>query len=486
MLDGRPAPFRSDRAGDGRFADRDARRAQTGLPPHDVSAEEAVIAALLLADDSYARVLPIVQPEDFFRDQNGWIYEACLAVGERNESITIPTVAHELDRAGRLDGAGGEPYLVEIAGKYFTAVGVEAHARIVARDALYRRLIQAAGQIASVAYEGGPDVKQVLSQAEGLLLGLRTAQSAGDFKHLRDLLDEFLEAPAEDEDGELARAVRSGFMDLDELLAGGYKRGDLVIMAARTGVGKTSLILNFARNAAIGQQATVAMFSLEMGGEQLAMRLLSAEAGVEMSRLRLGRHTAAEEAEVMRAHGLLGGAPIFIDDSAVLSVPEIRAKCRRLQADHGLDLVVVDYLQLLHGAGRADTRTNEISGISRALKELARELNVPVVAAAQLSRAVETRTPHIPMLSDLRESGSIEQDADIVMFIYREDVYMQARDWQDQHPDAPGGAHPTGLAQIILAKHRNGPTGSVTVRFVEKTASFQDLLLRSEPAWADS
>ncbi|MCB9483160.1 MAG: replicative DNA helicase [Dehalococcoidia bacterium] len=465
-----------------RFEDQ-RRRPQTGLPPHDVSAEEAVIAALLLDDDAYARVLPIVKPEDFFREQNGWIYEACLSVAERGEEVTIPTVAHELDRAGHLDEAGGEPYLVEVAGKYFTAVGVETHARIVARDALYRRLIQAAGQIASIAYEGGPDVKSVLSQAEGLLLGLRTAEAAGDFKVLRDLLDEFLEAPDEDEDGELASAVRTGFMDLDELLAGGYKRGDLVILAARTGGGKTSLMLNLARNAAIGQQGTVALFSLEMGGEQLAMRMLSAEAGVEMSRLRLGRHTEAEEAKVMRAHGQLGTAPIFIDDSAVLSVPEIRAKCRRLQADHGLDLVVVDYLQLLHGAGRADTRANEISQISRSLKELARELRVPVIAGAQLSRAVETRNPHIPMLSDLRESGSIEQDADIVMFIYREDMYQRPQDWQDQHPDEPGNAHPTGLANIIVAKHRNGPTGSVTVRWVDKTASFQDLLLRPEPGY---
>lgn len=482
MVSSGPRPFGSFAGGNrDRFGDQRP-RPQTGLPPHDVSAEEAVIAALLLDDDAYARVLPIVRPEDFFREQNGWIYEACLSVAERGESITIPTVAHELDRLGRLDPAGGETYLVEMAGKYFTAVGVEAHARIVARDALYRRLIQAAGQIASLAYEGGPDVGSVLSEAESLLLALRSAEAAGDFKRLRDLLDEFLESPAEDEDGD-AHSVRTGFMDLDELLAGGYKRGDLVILAARTGMGKTSLMLNLARNCAIGQQGTVAVFSLEMGGESLAMRMLSAEAGVEMSRLRLGRHTEAEEGRVMNAHGLLGGAPVFIDDSAVLSVPEIRAKCRRLQADHGLDLVVVDYLQLLHGAGRADTRTNEISQISRALKELARELNVPVVAGAQLSRAVETRQPHIPMLSDLRESGSIEQDADIVMFIYREDVYTQANDWQDQHPDEPGGAHPTGLAQLILAKHRNGPTGAVTVRWVAKTASFQDLLLRSEPGW---
>ncbi|MDA0271225.1 MAG: replicative DNA helicase [Chloroflexi bacterium] len=473
VLDGRPAPLRQE-----------ARlRPASGLPPHDVSAEEAVIAALLLDDDSYARVLPIVRPEDFFREQNGWVYEACLSVAERGETLTIPTVSHELDRMGRLDAAGGEPYLVELAGKYFTAVGVEAHARIIARDALYRRLISAAGQIAQLAYAGGPDVRQVLTQSESLLLALRTAEAAGDFKRLRDLLDEFLEAPAEDEDGELVQSVRTGFMDLDQMLGGGYKRGDLAILAARTGVGKTSLMLNFARNCAVGQHGTVALFSLEMGGEQLAMRMLASESGVEMSRLRLGRHTEAEEAKVMRAHGLLAGSSLFIDDSAVLSVPEIRAKCRRLQTEHGLDLVIVDYLQLLHGAGRSDTRANEISQISRALKEMARELDVPVVAAAQLSRAVENRTPHIPMLSDLRESGSIEQDADIVMFIYREDIYLKPQEWQDQHPDEPGNAHPTGLAQIILAKHRNGPTGSVTVRFVDKTASFQDLLLRPEPGW---
>ena len=473
VLGDRPAQLRQD-----------ARpRTATGLPPHDISAEEAVIAALLLDEDAYPRVLPIIQPSDFFREQNGWIYEACLALSDRGDAVTIPTVAHELERAGRLDAAGGEPYLAEIAGKYFTAVGVEAHARIIARDSLYRRLIAAASQIAQLAYEGGPDVVRVLTHAEELLLGIRSAEAAGDFKRLRDLLDEFLETASDEDEGELHESVRSGFMDLDELLGGGYKRGDLVILAARTGVGKTSLMLNFARNAAVGQHGSVAMFSLEMGGETLAMRLLSAEADVEMARLRLGRHTPQEESHVMRAHGLLGGASIYIDDSAALSVPEIRAKCRRLQAEHGLDLVIIDYLQLLHGAGRADTRANEISGISRALKEMARELNVPVIAGAQLSRAVETRSPHIPMLSDLRESGSIEQDADIVMFIYREDMYSTPEDWQGQHPAEPGGAHPKGLAQIIVAKHHNGPTGTVTVRFVNRTASFQDLLLRPEPGF---
>lgn len=460
---------------------RDNRPQQTGLPPHDIGAEEAVIAAMLLDDDTYARVLPIVRSVDFFREQNGWVFEACLNLAERGEAVTVPTVAHELERAGHLETVGGEPFLQEIAGKYFTAIGVEAHARIVARDALYRRLMQIAGNIAQLASAGGPDASRVLGEAESLLLGLRSAEASGDFKRLRELLDTFLEAPDEDEDGELASGVRSGFMDLDEQLDGGFKRGDLIILAARTGGGKTSLMLNVARNAAVGSHASVAVFSLEMGGEQLAMRLLSSESGVKMARLRLGRHGDDEESRVMHAHGQLAGAAIYIDDSAALTVPEIRAKCRRLQADQGLDMVVIDYLQLLHGAGRMDTRANEISQISRALKELARELNVPVIAGAQLSRAVETRQPHIPMLSDLRESGSIEQDADIVMFIYREDMYTQAEDWQDQNPGQPGGANPSGLAQIIIAKHRNGPTGTITVRWVPETASFQDLLLRSEP-----
>ena len=455
-------------------------RPQSGLPPHDVSAEEAIVAALLLDDDAYARVLPIVQPSDFFREQNSWCYESELALAERGEPVTVPTLAHELERAGRLDAAGGEPYLVEIAGKYFTAMGVEAHARIVARDALYRRLIDAAGKIAQLAYAGGPDVQRVLAASEQLLLSIRSAEQGGDFRRLRDLLDQFLEDPGEAAEGILEASVRSGFMDLDAVLDG-FKRGDLLVLASRTGVGKTALLLNFARNAAVGQHATVAFFSLEMSSDQLATRLLSAEADVGATRLRLGQHRDDEEHRIMSAIGVLSETAIYIDDSAVLTVPEIRAKCRRLQADSGLDLVLVDYLQLVHNAGRADTRSNEIGGITRALKELARELSVPVIAAAQLSRAVESRTPHIPILSDLRESGSIEQDSDVVMFIYREDVYVTAQEWQDQHPDAPGGQHPSGLAQIIIAKHRNGPTDTISVRFRDRTASFQDLVLREPP-----
>ncbi|MDP6605745.1 MAG: DnaB-like helicase C-terminal domain-containing protein, partial [Dehalococcoidia bacterium] len=295
VTENRPAQLRPD--------DRSAGRTPTGLPPHDVAAEEAVIAALLLDDDSYARVVPILKPSDFFREQNAWCYEAALDLAERGEPVTVPTLAHELERTGRLDAAGGEPYLTEVAGKYFTAVGVEAHARIIARDALYRRLINAAGEIARLAYEGGPEQKTVIARAEELLLGIRGAESSGDFKQLRDLLEEFMEDPGEDAES-AALDVRSGFMDLDTVL-GGFKRGDLIVLAARTGVGKTALLLNLARNAAVGQQAVVAHFSLEMSGDQLAMRLLSAESDVTAARLRLGQHRDDEERRIMNAIGHL-------------------------------------------------------------------------------------------------------------------------------------------------------------------------------------
>ena len=459
--------------------------AADGLPPHDIAAEEAVLAAVMLDEAAWFRVAPLVAPADFFRDRNRWCFEACAALADRGEPLTHPTVAHELERAGRLDGAGGEPWLFELTGRHFTAEGAEAHARIVARDALYRRLIDAGDRIVRTAYEGGPDASRVVARAEALLLGIRSAEAAGGFRSLRDLLDRFLEDPVEAAAGEIAGAVRSGFMDLDALL-GGFKRGDLVVLAARTGVGKSSLLLNFARNAAAGQRGTVAFFALEMSADQLAMRLLSAESGVDATRLRLGMHSEPEEARIMHAVGALGEARLYIDDSAVLSVPEIRAKCRRLQADAGLDLVIVDYLQLLHAASPGgENRASELGRMTRALKELARELGVPVVAAAQLSRAVESRTPHIPMLSDLRESGSIEQDADVVIFVYREDVYRTPEQWQDDHPGEAGGGHPTGLAQLIVAKHRNGPTGAVSVRFLDRTASFRDLVLREPPPEAE-
>lgn len=448
------------------------------LPPHDIEAEEAVIASLLVDNEAIFKVASILQPADFFGEKNAWTYEACLALWDRNEPLNEVTVGHELARRDRLEEVGGIAHLSRLVAELPTPIGVEHYANIVKRDSLYRRLIGAAAKISQIAYAGGPDVDGALAQAENLILSLRGGQRLRDFVHIRDILDEYWEGPGlEAYKGGLQGNVRTGFMDLDTLL-GGLKRSDLIILAARPSLGKTSLGLNIARNAAVGQNARVALFSLEMAAEQLVQRLLASESGVDSTRLRLGLHSEAEERRVMNALGVLAATEIYVDDSAVLRVNDIRAKALRLAREQGVDLVIIDYLQLIHGAERGDNRVQEISYISRALKELARELDVPVIAVSQLSRAPEMRSPHIPMLSDLRESGSIEQDADVVIFIYREEVYVRKEDWEMTHPD--GSPYPAGDAQIIVAKHRNGPTGTVHLRFRQKIARFEDLLLRDE------
>ncbi len=446
------------------------------LPPHDIEAEEAVIASILVDTEAVYKVTPILQPDDFFREKNAWAYDACLSLSERNEAIDQVTVGHELARRDRLEEMGGLAYLSRLVTELPTPVGVEHYARIVKRDSVYRRLIEVASRIAQMGYAGGPELDDTLARAETMLLSLRTGERLSDFVHIRDVLDGFWEGPGiESLRGGLEGNVRTGFMDLDTLL-GGLKRSDLTILAARPSLGKTSLGLNIARNAAVGQNAKVAIFSLEMAAEQLAQRLLASESGVDSTRLRLGLHTEAEERRVMNALGVLAAADIYVDDSAVLRMPEIRGKALRLSRDRGLDLVIIDYLQLIHGTERGDNRVQEISYISRGLKELARELDVPVIAVSQLSRAPELRSPHIPMLSDLRESGSIEQDADLVVFIYREEMYVRKEEWEKNS----ASPYPAGDAQIIVAKNRNGPTGTVHLRFRHNIARFENLLVREE------
>jgi replicative DNA helicase len=448
------------------------------LPPHDIEAEEAVIASILVDDEAIHKVAPILRPDDFFREKNAWTYEVCLSLWDRNEAINEVTVGHELARRERLEQVGGLAYLSRLVTELPTPIGVEHYARIVKRDATYRRLIDVAGKINQMAYIGGADLESALARSENMILSISSDQRLGDFVHIKDVLDGYWEGPGmEAFKGGLQGNIRTGFMDLDTLL-GGLKRSDLVILAARPSLGKTSLALNIARNSAVGQNAKVAIFSLEMAAEQLVQRLLSSESGVDSTRLRLGLHTEAEERRVMNALGILSGVDIYVDDSAVQRVTEIRSKAVRLHREKGLDLIIVDYLQLIAGTERGDNRVQEISYISRALKGLARELDVPVLAVSQLSRAPEMRSPHIPMLSDLRESGSIEQDADVVVFIYREDVYVRKEDWDMTHPD--GSPYPAGDAQIIIAKHRNGPTGTLHLRFRQKLARFEDLLLRDE------
>jgi replicative DNA helicase len=445
--------------------------------PSDVDAEEAVIASLLVDEDAVFKVHGIVRPEDFYREQNRWSYEACLALMERGESINQVTVAHELARQNRLEDAGGPAYLSRIVAELPTPIGVEHYAYIVQRDSVYRNLIGATRQVAEMAMQGGPRVEEVLTRAEDLIFALHRGDRFRDFYHIRQLLEQYLEAPGiESRDSSALAGIRTGFVDLDTYL-GGLKRSDLVILAARPSLGKTSLALNIARNAAVGQGARVAIFSLEMAAGQLAQRMLASESGIDSTRLRLGEQTEAEEQKIMHAMGVLADAEIYIDDMAVQRVSEIRGKAHRLHRERPLDLIVVDYLQLIQGSSnRHDGRVAEVSEISRALKALARELDVTVLACSQLSRAPEQRVPHIPMLSDLRESGSIEQDADVVMFIYREDIYINEEEWQRTNPDRP---FPEGIAQVIIAKHRNGPTGTVHMRFRKNLTRFEDLALMS-------
>jgi replicative DNA helicase len=457
------------------------------LPPHDIEAEEAVIASLLVDGEAIFKVAPVLQPGDFFREKNAWAYDACLALWERNEAINQITLAHELARRGRLEEMGGVAYLSQLVAELPTPLGVEYYAQIVQRDAVYRRLVDAGQRIQQMAYQGGHDLPVILSRAESLLAAVRGEKLASDFVHIRELLERHVEGPAMEEAAAGPDThIRTGFMDLDTLL-GGLKRADLIILAARTSLGKTSLALNIARNAAVGQQATVAIFSLETAGEQVAQRLLAMESGVDSTRLRLGTHNEAEERRIMQAIGVLANANIYVDDSGVLRVAEMRGKAWRLSRERRLDLIILDYLGLMHAGVPVENRVQEISYISRSLKELARELNVPVVAVSQLSRAVEARATHIPILSDLRESGSIEQDADVVIFIYREDAYVRKEEWGRMHPDRPSDSYPQGIAQIIVAKHRNGPIGNIHLRFREKTARFEDLLViqpEGEGGWS--
>jgi replicative DNA helicase len=437
------------------------------LPPYDIEAEEAVNGSLLIDGDAIFRIATFLRPEDFYREKNQWVYEACYDLYERSEAIDQVTVAHELGRRERLEAVGGAAYLSHLISNVATSVHIEHYAQIVHRMSVMRSIITAAGQIEDIGYEAGPDVDIALGKAEDILFRLRRGQRPWDFVPIRELLNlYFEESEIRPFEGEV---VYTGYHVLDSIL-GGLRRSDMIVFAARPGAGKTSLALGIARNAAVQQKARIAIFSVEMAREQLVQRLLASEAGVDSQQLRLGQQTEAEERRIMEATGVLSEAPIFIDDSPVLRLVEMRSKARRLHHERGIDLIIVDYLQLVRGDGR-EGRVQEVTEISRSIKEIARELNVPVIAVSQLSRAPEGRASHRPQLSDLRESGAIEQDADVVVFIYRDDMHVTEQEWKKQHLDE---AYPRGVADIIVAKHRNGPMGEGKLRFLAKTVKFAD------------
>lgn len=446
--------------------------------PHDADAEEAVIGAVLIDSTSLTQISSFLRPQDFYLSRTRSCYESFISLFDRGEAINQITVAHELSLKELLDEVGGSNYLGQLVRTVPTSVHIEHYARIVQTSAVMRHLISVAGDIATIGYEGSSDVDVSLRDAETLLYGIRTNRATGDFQHIRQILDEYMEQTASiDLDDANLTPIQTGFPDLDKILGNGLSRSDLVVLAARPSLGKSSLAFNIARNAA-EKQIRTGIFSLEMSSEQIGNRLLSAEAAVDSHRLRLGVLSETEERRVLDAIGVLSELPIYMDDTPIQGTVEIRGKAKRLQAERGLDLVIVDYMQLMGDSNRrSDNRTQEMGDISRSLKALARDLNVPVLALSQLSRAPEHRPSHRPILSDLRESGSIEQDADVVAFIYREDHYTTREDWERREPSRP---YPENIAEIIVAKHRNGPTGAVPLYFRKELVKFESLERRSK------
>lgn len=433
------------------------------MVPHSVEAEEAVLGSILINPDAFYEVAPFLQAEDFFIVRNAWVWEAITRLHERGEQIDYLTVVEELRQQNRLEEIGGAAYLTYLINHTPSSIYTETYGRIVERAALRRRMLNAASTIARLAQQEDRDINDVIDQSEAALFAVTERRLRQELVPIGDALTEYYDR--------IERLVRQqteslgvpmGFTDLDRLL-GGLQKSDLIIIAGRPGMGKTSWLLTVAHNAARAG-SRVAIFSMEMSNEQIVQRLVATETGISMHKLRLGQLKDAEWNVFVEAVGRLGRLNIYLDDTPALTPLQMRAKCRRLYSEHGIDLIVLDYLQLMSaGTGYSDNRVQEISFISRSLKQLAREMNVPVLAAAQLSRAVEQRQDKRPQLSDLRESGSIEQDADVVMFIYRDEVYNENTDRPNQ-------------ADIIVAKHRNGPTGSVTLFFRKEMTQFANLV----------
>ena len=448
------------------------------LPPHDERAEESVVGSLLIDGDAIVSVATLLRPEDFYLEKARWCYEACLSLWESNEAINAVTVGHRLALLDRLEQIGGPSYLGHLVNSLPTSAHVEHYAKIVSRSHTLRRLIEAAGEIASLGYDGGIDVDRSLSEAEDLLFRIRSGQESRDFVAIRDVLDQYLEESARldssIEQGETP--VYTSFVDLDQIL-GGFQKSDLVVLASGPSVGKSTLALNIARNAA-GQGLGVGLFSLEMSREQIGHRFLSSESDVNLRLVRQRLYGDLVESKVVNAAGKLSELPIYIDDTPLQGILDIRNRCRRLHMERRIDLIVIDYLQLIQGSGRRENRVQEVGEITRSLKGIARDLNVPVLALSQLSRAVDSRPSHRPQLSDLRESGSIEQDADVVMFIHREDRNVTETEWYEQHPNEE---YPNGLADLIVAKHRHGPLGTIKLRFNGSVSRFEDTPTYREP-----
>jgi len=438
----------------------------SNVPPQNLEAEQAVLGGLLLDQEAMAKVLDIITGEDFYRPDHGLIYETCSDLFAKNQPIDLITLTNALETKKKLKDVGGASYLSSLVANTASAANIVHHANIVQSKAVLRRLISTANSISAQAYDESRDAIELLDEAEKRLFDVADRRLGTHFVAIKNVLSDSFERIDElHKNKGKTRGVASGFHKLDELLAG-FQPSDLIILAARPSMGKTALALNIAAYAAVKSKLPVGIFSLEMSKEQLVDRLLTMEAMIDSWRLRTGNLEESDFSKLNYAMGELSEAPLFIDDTPLLSALEIKAKARRLQAEHGLGLIVVDYLQLMEGSkkgGSEINRVQEVSDISRSLKALARELKVPVLALSQLSRAVEGRPgTKIPQLSDLRDSGSIEQDADVVMFIYREEYYEPETEKK-------------GIAQILIRKHRNGPLGEVELYFHPEYSRFANM-----------
>ncbi len=447
------------------------------IPPQNIEAEQSLLGSLLIDKDAMIRVGDSIRPDDFYRNAHERIYEAMFELYTKREPIDVLSLGNRLQEKNQLEGVGGRAYLVELTTIVPTAANIQNYASIVQKKATLRRLLRAAGEITSFGFDEGDEIEDVLDRAEQTLFSVSQKHVKTAFTPIKEALDNAFERIDElsRERGKL-RGIPTGYNDLDNLL-GGLQRSDLIILAARPSVGKTSFAMDIARQSAVKFKVPVGIFSLEMSKEQLVDRMISSEAGVDLWKMRTGKLNdngdgqTSDFARIGHALGNLSEAPIFIDDTANANVTEIRTKARRLQMDHGLGLLIIDYLQLMEsrsGNKNSDNRVQEVSEISRGLKTLARELNIPVLALSQLSRNTENNKPAIPKLSHLRESGSIEQDADVVMFIYR-----KAADKNYRLDEIPMDER--YVAEIHVAKHRNGPVGEVKLFFDEARVSFRNL-----------
>lgn len=432
------------------------------VPPNNMEAEQSVLGAMLLDKEAISVVAETVKGEDFYREAHRQIFEAIMELYDKDEPADLVTLIENLRNKGILDSIGGLSYISNLASSVPTTANVKYYAKIVEEKSTLRKLIKNSSEILDNCYEQSEDVMTILDKAEKGIFDISQKVTTNDFEPMSKILEKsFVEIEKLYNNKNSVTGVPTGFPELDSKTSG-LQRGDMILIAARPSMGKTAFALNIAQNAAVRHGCTAAVFSLEMGKEQLVYRMLCSEASIDMLKLRTGNLEDDDWVRMARSAGPLAQAQIYIDDTPGISITEMRSKCRRLKIEHGLDLIVIDYLQLMQGRGKTDNRQQEVSEISRSLKALAKEMEVPVIALSQLSRAPEARADHRPMLSDLRESGSIEQDADVVAFLYRDEYYNKETEKRN-------------IAEVIIAKQRNGPTGTVELAFIGQYTKFARL-----------